>query len=626
MWRDIPPVTMQTVPTDHQQLWSEAAGAHPLPLTIVVLTLNEARDLQDCLTSAAGLAERIVVLDSGSHDATVTLARLATPFVFERPFSGYASQRNAALAYAETPWVLFLDADERLTAAGRAELRGALGGDPADVDGPSGYWIPRRNYFFGCALRGGGWWPDEQLRLFRRDRARYDPAREVHEVLLLEGRAGHLREPLLHRNYDSWREFHAKQYAYARRRAEDLYKHRIHPHPWTYASMPLREWYRRYVTLRAYQDGRLGLALSTLLAWYELVTYTELRRQWLRQGAEVTRAALAAPGRYPRPRIPAGHELVGRVPTLDLSVLVVSHNTRALTERCLRSVLRALDGGNVSYECIVVDHASTDGTVDFLTRHLPGVRIIERNCNPGFAAGVNRGLAAARGSDLLLLNPDTEVSPDAIRHLRAALRARRDIGVVGPRLEFPNGDIQESRRRFPARLTPFFESPLLRPYVVDGRELGRYYVRDRPATEPQEVDWLYGACLLTRREVVADVGGMDESFFLYSEEVDWFRRVAWHGWRVRYVPTAVVAHIEGQSSDATPARRDIAYYSSMVLYHARAHGRWHAELLRYFLLGTFAVMSILEALKWLLGHKRQLRRARVASHWAVLRSRLRVPS
>lgn len=618
---------MRTEPTGVEAMGNPAAaGSDPLPLTVVILTLNEARDLPECLASVGGLAERVVVLDSGSRDATVALARRATPFVYERPFTGYASQRNAALAHVGTAWVLFVDADERLTAAGRAELRGVLGGDSPDRDGLDGYWIPRRNYFFGHALRGGGWWPDEQLRLFHRDRARYDPAHEVHEVLLLEGRTGHLREPLLHRNYDSWREFHAKQRVYARRGAEDLYKRQTRPRSWTYATMPSREWFRRYVILSGYRDGALGLALSALLAWYELVTYVQLRRLWRDRGSGAKAAPVPPRGGYPQPRIPSGRELAGAAPALDLSVVVVSHNTRALTERCLRSVLGALDGSDTSYECIVVDNASTDGTVASLRQCLPSVRVIECHHNRGFGAGINRGVAAARGRDLLLLNPDTEVAPDAIRHLRAALRAAARVGVVGPQLQFPGGEMQESRRRFPTRVTPFFESPLLRRHSRGNRALARYYVEDQPATEPQDVDWLYGACLLARREVVVDVGGMDESYFLYSEEIDWFQRAARHGWRVRYVPAAIVTHIEGQSSEATPARRDIAYYSSMVLYHARAHGRWHAELLRSFLLGAFAIRLMLEALKWLVGHKRQLRRARVGSHWTVLRSRLRAPS
>ncbi len=258
-----------------------APAETPLPLTVIVLTRDEERDLPGCLASVAGLAERLVILDSGSTDRTVAIAREWTPHVHSRPFDGYASQRTAALALAAHPWVLFLDADERLTPAGRAEIRALLAPPDrltAPPDGaPVGYWIPRHNEFFGRRVRGGGWWPDYQLRLFRRDRARYDFTREVHEVVILEGTTARLREPLIHRNYDSWAEFHAKQRAYADRHARDLARRGVRPHPWTYVTQPLREFRRRYVALGAWREGRLGLALAASLAYYEGLAHLRLR-------------------------------------------------------------------------------------------------------------------------------------------------------------------------------------------------------------------------------------------------------------------------------------------------------------------------------------------------------------
>lgn len=604
---------------------AEPASRTRLPLTILILTLDEERDLPACLASVAGLGERIVVLDSGSRDATTIIAREVTPWVYERAFTGYASQRNAALQYAETDWVLFLDADERLTAAGRAEVEAALARTATEDCPPAGYWIPRRNLFFGRALRGGGWWPDEQLRVFQRRRARYDPAREVHEVVILDGPAGRLREPMLHRNYDSWREFRQKQRHYARRHAEDLFAHGVGPRPRTYLTMPLRAWRRRYLSLAGYRDGVLGLRLATWLAWYELVAYVDLGRRWRRERPATAPRARTRSRRLPSPRVPAGHELVQAPPTIDLSIILVSHNSRDVLQRCLRSLPSALEGTASSYECIVVDHASSDGTAAAVRAHFPAARVIECHDNPGFGAGINRGLAVARGRELLWLNPDTELAPGSIARLSAALQADDTIGVVGPRLQYPSGEIQQSRRRFPTRLTPFFESPLVQRWWPRSPTLARYYVADKAATVPQDVDWLYGACLLARREVVAAIGGMDESYFLYSEELDWCHRAARHGWRVRYVPGALVTHHERQSSAATPARRDIAYYSSKVLYHSRAHGPYYAELLRVFMLCTVAVLLAEEGLKWLLGHKRPLRRARMRSHWSVMRSLLCPP-
>lgn len=581
----------------------------PLPLTAIVLTKDEERDLPDCLAGLAGLAERLVVLDSGSADRTVAIARQHTPHVHTRPFDGYASQRTAALALAAHDWVLFLDADERLTPAGRAEIRQTLA---AAGDETAGYWIPRHNYFFGRRVRGGGWWPDEQLRLFRRDRARYDPAREVHEVVLLDGPAGHLQEPLVHRNYDTWGEFRAKQRAYARRHARDLAARGVRARPWTYATMPLREFRRRYLTLGAWRDGRLGLALSAALAYYELRAYLELRA--LRRGRAVPTAAATPAGR--------GFAFAGPA-TLDLSVVVVSRDTRDLLRRCLASVAASLAGSGLTWEALVVDNASTDGTPTMIRAEFPEVRLIESGANRGFAAGNNLGLREARGRALLLLNPDAEAVGDAIPALLRALDADPALGVVGPALRYPDGARQESRRRAPTPLTPFLESTLVQHYWRANRVLDRHYVADRPADRPQDVDWLYGACLLVRREAVADAGGLDESFFMYSEELEWCLRLRRAGWRIAYRPEATVVHHEGASSGQAVPRRHIDFNASKVLFYRRRYGAAFGEALRAFLLLTYVVQLAQEASKWALGHKRPLRASRVAAYLAVLRSGLR---
>ena len=254
---------------------------------------------------------------------------------------------------------------------------------------------------------------------------------------------------------------------------------------------------------------------------------------------------------------------------------------------------------------------------------LQAIDSFESGGNRGFAAGNNLGIRESRGRALLLLNPDAEAVGEAIPLLVRALEADPALGVVGPALRYPDGAPQPSRRRFPTRLTPFLESTLVQRYWTRNRVLERYYVADRPADRRQEVDWLHGACLLVRRAAVEQIGGLDEAFFMYSEELEWCLRLRQGGWRIAFEPAATVVHHEGASSAQAVPQRHIAFNASKVLFYRRRYGRLFGEALRAFLLLTYLVQLGQEGAKWLVGHKRPLRRQRLAAYVAVLRSGLR---
>ena len=247
-------------------------------ITVVILTLNEAHHIRECIRAARQVTDTILVFDSYSSDETVALAEAEGARILQRAFDNYPNQRNAALDAVTTRWVFFVDADERVTSELAAEVRKAI-----RQEMHVGWWVPRRNIIVGKWIRGGGWYPDYQLRVLRRDRARYDPAREVHEVVLLDGEAGHLRHPLVHYNYVSWAQFRAKQRRYAAYEARVLLQQGIRPRPYTYITMPLREFWRRFVTLRGYRDGLHGVRLATYMAWFTFLAYWHLRD--LRRGS-----------------------------------------------------------------------------------------------------------------------------------------------------------------------------------------------------------------------------------------------------------------------------------------------------------------------------------------------------
>jgi hypothetical protein len=245
-------------------------------LTIIILTYNEAAHIAECIQSAC-FADDVLVFDSFSTDATIELAREAGARVIQHTFKDYADQRNAALVSVagSTDWALFVDADERVTPALAAEVRSVL-----EKPGYAGWRIPRHNYIFGKLTRGAGWFPDYQTRLLRVGAARYDPERQVHELVLLEGELGTLSEPFIHHNYQSMGQFHAKQRRYSDYDARILYESGTRPKPQNYILQPLRQFWWRFWTLRGYSDGLHGLRLSLLLGWYEFRKYRRLRALW----------------------------------------------------------------------------------------------------------------------------------------------------------------------------------------------------------------------------------------------------------------------------------------------------------------------------------------------------------
>jgi glycosyltransferase involved in cell wall biosynthesis len=232
-------------------------------LAVVILARDEQRHIAACIASIGDQIDPIVVWDSGSRDATLSLALRAGAHVVYRPFDNYAAQRQAALNTIDAEWILFVDADERVTPALKAEVRAAI-----DTGIHAGYWIPRRNFIVGREIRNGGYAPDYQLRLLRRKTAQYVPEREVHELVDVSGSVGHLTEPLFHFNYDSWAQFHEKQRVYVRYEAEMMAEWRGRSRPHHIALQPLREFWRRYVALSGWRDGIRGFQLALMLAWY----------------------------------------------------------------------------------------------------------------------------------------------------------------------------------------------------------------------------------------------------------------------------------------------------------------------------------------------------------------------
>jgi N-acetylglucosaminyl-diphospho-decaprenol L-rhamnosyltransferase len=249
----------------------------------------------------------------------------------------------------------------------------------------------------------------------------------------------------------------------------------------------------------------------------------------------------------------------------DVSVVIVSYESRELLARCL-AALAADAGRAATVETIVVDQASQDGTAAWLAAEHRDVRLVALSENVGFGAGNNRGAEVAAGRWLLLLNSDAFVRQGAIDELVRFAETRPAVGAVGPRLLWPDGRLQRSCRRFPTVFRLATEYLYLRKLAPRSRALNGFYCGEFAHAAPRRVDWLTGACLLVRRELFERLGGFDEAFFLYSEEVDLLYRASELGAETWYDPAAEVAHVWGGTAARASAR--------VLEEQARSHVRY----------------------------------------------------
>ena len=240
-------------------------------LSVTVIALNQEGQIGECLASAS-FADEIVVVDTGSTDRTVEVARTYTDRVLTTSWQGFGRTKNYALDQARGKWVFSLDTDERVPAALQDEIRGVV-----KVNGPlAGYRVPRKNYFCGRWIRHLGWYPDYTLRLFRRDQGRFRE-REVHEEVVVNGPVGNLQTPLDHYSYRSVSEYVTRMDRYARLAAVELAKRGRRPLPGELVYRPVVTFLHLYILRRGFLEGTTGYTLAALMSMYKFLKYYYLR-------------------------------------------------------------------------------------------------------------------------------------------------------------------------------------------------------------------------------------------------------------------------------------------------------------------------------------------------------------
>lgn len=255
---------------------------------------------------------------------------------------------------------------------------------------------------------------------------------------------------------------------------------------------------------------------------------------------------------------------------IDVSVVTVGWNSRKELAECLESLEQEFL--HVRGEAIVVDNASNDGTVEMIQKRFPWVRTIANATNAGFAKANNQGAAIAKGDYILVLNPDTEVQPGAIQAMLDVFKRNEDAGVVGARLQYPDGSHQDSVRRFPTLLSHVLVLLKISTLVPTLGPLKRYYSKDFNYEQESTVDQVMGAAFLIPRNVFNDLGGFDESYWIWMEEVDLMKRVTQKGLNVLYTPNAIVKHHLGKSFGKTALmNRAKRFAVSSVKYFFKHH-------------------------------------------------------
>lgn len=293
---------------------------------------------------------------------------------------------------------------------------------------------------------------------------------------------------------------------------------------------------------------------------------------------------------------------------LDLSIIIVNFNTQRITLDCIKSINEKTKG--IEYEIILIDNASKDGSVNAISKLKEhnsklNLKIIENKKNLGFGPGNNQGIRMAKGEFILLLNTDTLIHDNVLSEIVDWMRKNEKVGVATCALKNKDGSLQGTGGYFPTLFRVFAwmffleDIPLLDALIkpfhpVHGQS--PFYKGTSQFKKPREQDWVTGAFLLTRRDVINKVGNFDEDYFMYTEEVDFCFRVKKAGWQIWYLPKWSITHLGGASSTAEfPI---VSEYKGIKIFYSKHYPPWQHFLLRIFLkTGAFLRMIIFGVIK-----------------------------
>ena len=255
---------------------------------------------------------------------------------------------------------------------------------------------------------------------------------------------------------------------------------------------------------------------------------------------------------------------------MDLSIIIVSWNTKDLLKKCLESVLAETKG--LDFEVFVVDNGSQDGSAKMGEKNFSQVKLIENRSNLGFAQANNQAIEKSRGKYILLLNPDTVILGNTLRKMIDFLESHPEVGILGPKILNPDGSLQPSCRTFPTLASQALILLKLHNFLPGLPPIKKYYMLGWDHSETKEVDQVMGSCFMIKKKLIDEIGLLDESYWIWFEEVDFCKRARLAGWKTYFLPDVSIIHHKAKAFEQlSPIKKQIRLNRSMLRYFKKFH-------------------------------------------------------
>ena len=526
-------------------------------ITAIIPTYNEESNIQKALDSVR-FADEIIVIDSFSTDATIKIVQQSNAILLQRAFDNFSNQKNYAIHKATHNWIFLLDADEVVSDYLAEEIKVTVSSNSTNI----GYHIYRSFYFKKTQLKFSGWQRDKVIRLFDKRFSLYKGM--VHEKIVSNGSIGILQHKLKHYSYKSYQHYVSKLQMYAQLQAKELLLNGQFVTPYHLLLKPIVRFFIQFVIQLGFLDLHRGFVISWAHAFGVWRRYVEvLKLKHANSKTKVNSIAKFNPLQQ----------------DIDVSILIVNYKSWKHLTNCLNA-LTHLTEDKFSFEVVVVDNNSDDGHLEAFTKKYKQFKFKKNSGNNGFANGCNLAALNSKGRNLLFLNPDTIASEKSIKEMCELIDSNKNYGIVSCNQINNNGSFEDSDRIFPDLATLF---GLTRAFY---RKL---FKKTRENDELVFADWVSGSVVFISRNWFEKIGGWNEDYWMYFEDVDLCKRVRDNNGQVVVLKNSKIIHNHGGASRINMSTAAIT--KSEVLISKHVYIRNHFTGFKRFVMLFLLVVS-----------------------------------